>query len=112
MRALLRLLGLVLLIFGIYVLGKDIVFTSQVYPWWRSMAAEGSVVALMAGILMLVFFPRDVKNVGWVSIVIGIVLVFMSSRAILNPTSLWQFILSFSMMAGGYQMLMTGRSPL
>ncbi len=76
------------------------------------MAAEGSVVALMAGILMLVFFPSGTKNVGWISIVIGIVLVFLSSRAILNPTSLWQFILSFAMMAGGYQMLVTGRSPL
>jgi hypothetical protein len=112
MRTFLRLLGFGLLIFGIYFLGKDIVFTSHVYPWWRGIAAEGSILALMLGILMLIFFPSGMKNVGWISIVVGIVLVFLSSRAILNPTSLWQFVLSFSMIAGGYQMLLTGRWPL
>ena len=112
MSAFLRLVGLALLIYGIYFLGKDIVFTSQVYPWWRGIAAEGSVVALMGGVLALVFFPRGTKELGWISIVAGIILVFLSSRAILNPTSLWQFIVSFAMMAGGYKLMITGRWPL
>jgi hypothetical protein len=112
MRTFLRLLGFGLLIFGIYFLGKDIIFTSHFYPWWRGIAADGSILALMSGILMIIFFPKEIKNLGWISITIGIVLVFLSSRAILNPTSLWQFILSFSMIAGGYQLMITDQLPL
>jgi hypothetical protein len=113
MRFLLRVLGFGLLILGIYFLGRDIVFTTNVYPyWWRGIAADTSILALMAGILMLAFLPRGAKNLGWTPVIVGIILVFLSSRAILNPISLWQFFLSFSLMAGGYQLLITGRSPL
>jgi hypothetical protein len=113
MGFLLRLAGFGLMIFGIYVLGQNIVFTTNVSPyWWGGIAADASVLALMAGVLMLVFLPRGAKNLGWVPIIIGIVLVFLSSRAILNPTSLWQFLVSFAAMAGGYRLLVTGRLPL
>jgi hypothetical protein len=113
MRFLLRVLGFALVIWGIYFLGRDIVFTTNVYPyWWRGIAADASVLALMVGILMLVFLPRSEKNLGWILVTVGIVMVFLSSRVILNPTSLWQFFLSFAMIAGGYQLLTTGRLPL
>ncbi|MGK7952100.1 MAG: hypothetical protein AB4368_25775 [Xenococcaceae cyanobacterium] len=36
-------------------------------------------------------------------------LIFFSSRAILNPTSLWQFCLSLASFVGGYQLFTTGR---
>jgi hypothetical protein len=112
MSAFLRFIGLAALIYGIYFLGKDIVFTSHTYPWWKGIAAEGSIVALMGGILALVFFPKGTKEIGWISIAVGIVLVFISSRAILNPTSLWQFLVSFGMIAGGYKLMVTGQWPL
>ena len=88
-------------------------FTTNVSPyWWRGIAADASVLALMAGVLMLVFLPGDAKNLGWIPVTVGIVLVFLSSRAILNPVSLWQFFLSFALIAGGYRMLTSGRLPL
>jgi hypothetical protein len=113
MRFLLRVLGFGLLILGIYFLGRDIVFTTNVYPyWWRGIAADTSILSLMAGVLLLVFLPRDAKSLGWIPVIVGVILVFLSSRAILNPISLWQFFLSFLLMAGGYQLLITGRLPL
>ena len=113
MRLLLRVLGFGFLILGIYFLGRDIFFTTNPYPyWWRGIAADTSIISLMAGVLILVFSPRETKSLGWIPVVIGIILVFLSSRAILNPISLWQFFLSFVLIAGGYQLLITGRLPL
>jgi hypothetical protein len=112
MQAFLKLLGFGLLVWGIYFLGRDIIFTTNVYPyWWRGIAADLSVLSIMGGVLTLVFAPKGVKNMGWAGVILGIVLVFLSSRAVLNPTSLWDFFLAFCFIAGGYRMLLTGRSP-
>jgi hypothetical protein len=109
----LQLLGFCLLLLGVYLLGRSIIFTTNVSPyWWRGIAADASVLSLMAGVLMLFFLPRSEKNLGWIPVTIGIVLVFLSSRAILNPTSLWQFFVSFALLAGGYQLITTGRLPI
>ncbi len=108
-----KLIGFAVMLGGIYFLGQNIIFTTNAYPyWWRGVAADGSILALMAGILMVFFLPKDVRTIGWISIALGIALVFVSSRAILNPVSLWQFFLSFAMMTGGYKMMATGRIPL
>lgn len=47
---------------------------------------------------------------GWVAVAFGIVCVFASSRAILNPTSLWQFFVSLMTMGFGYKLLSRRRS--
>ncbi len=113
MSFLLKALGLGLLMGGIYVLAQDIIFTSHVNSgWWNGIAADGSVLALMGGVLLLVFLPRRDKHLGWILVTVGIVLVFLSSRAILNSVSLWQFLLSFTLIAGGYNLMRTGRLPL
>jgi hypothetical protein len=105
-----RLIGIILMGTGIYFLGNNIIFTTNVYPYfWRGIAADGSILALIAGVMMLVFLPAREKSWGWIPIIIGIVLVFFSSRAILNPTSLWQFLLSFAAMAVGYKLVSQGR---
>lgn len=110
MRFILKLIGLVLLLAGIYFLGQNIYFTTNVYPyWWRGIAADASILFLTSGIFMLFVLPRQGKALGWVALAIGILLVFFSSRAILNPTSLWQFCLSLACFTGGYQLLTTGR---
>jgi hypothetical protein len=105
-----RLIGIILIGTGIYFLGNNIIFTTNVYPYfWRGIAADGSILALIAGVMMLVFLPTRQKSWGWIPIIIGVVLVFFSSRAILNPTSLWQFLLSFAAMAVGYKLASQGR---
>ncbi len=108
-----RLLGFALILVGIYLLGQNLYFTTNVYPyWWRGIAADGSILFLTGGIVALFFLPSDMKGVGWISMLIGILLVFFSSRAILNPTSLWQFCVSVAAFFGGYQLITTGRLNL
>jgi hypothetical protein len=110
MRILSTLLGLGLMLLGIYFLGRNIFFTTQVSPyWWRGIAADASVLSLTGGIVGLFVLPRGSKFLGWLGVAIGILLVFVSSRAILSPTSLWQFFVAMISMVGGYQLLTTGR---
>jgi hypothetical protein len=105
MRFFSYILGLALILLGIYFLGKNIIFTTQAYPWWRGIAADLSVISLCIGVFALVFLPSSMKSLGWVAVAFGVVCVFASSRAILNPTSLWQFFLSLTAMGFGYKML-------
>jgi uncharacterized membrane protein YqhA len=110
MKFLLKLIGLVLLLAGVYFLGQNIYFTNNVYPyWWRGIAADFSILSLSLGILMLFVLPRQDKALGWVVLGFGVFLIFLSSRAILNPTSLWQFCLSMGSFVSGYQLFTTGR---
>ncbi len=111
MRFLVQLIGIALIILGIYFLGKNIFFTTNVSPYlWRGVAADASIFLLCAGIFTLIFAPLGtVKQFGWILIGLGILSIFFSSRAILNPTSLWQFCLALGSMSLGYRLLSTGR---
>ena len=113
MRLFARLLGLGLLLLGIYFLGQNIVFSNNIYPyWWRGVAADASILFLTGGVLMFFLLPRSNKDLAFISIAIGIVAIFLSSRAILHPTSLWQFVISLASFIGGYQLFTTGRLNL
>ena len=113
MRLFARLLGLGLLLLGVYFLGQNIYFTNNIYPyWWRGVAADTSILFLTAGVLMFFVLPRGIKSWAAIAIAIGIVAVFFSSKAILQPTSLWQFVLSLASFTGGYQLFTTGRLNL
>ncbi|WP_036486763.1 hypothetical protein [Myxosarcina sp. GI1] len=113
MRLLIRLTGLALLLLGIYYLGQNIYFSTNPYPyWWRGIAADASILFLTTGILMFFALPSRDKVLSGIAIAIGILLIFASSRAILNPTSLWQFVLSLASFIGGYQLFTTGRMSI
>ncbi|MEM9092760.1 MAG: hypothetical protein AAGC93_29035 [Cyanobacteria bacterium P01_F01_bin.53] len=111
MRLLVQLFGLALMLLGVYFLGKNIFFTTNVSPyWWRGLAADASIFLLCAGICLLVFMPLGaMKQLGWIFVGLGIFCIFVSSRAILNPTSLWQFFVATASMAFGYRFFATGR---
>lgn len=110
MRLLIRLIGLSLLFLGIYFLGQNIYFTTNISPYWlRGIAADISILCLTAGMLLLFVLPRGDKSLASIVIAIGIITVFISSKAILQPTSLWQFVLSLACFVGGYQLFTTGR---
>ena len=61
---------------------------------------------------MFFALPSRDKSLALIAIAIGIMLIFFSSRAILNPTSLWQFCLSLASFVGGSQLFTTGRLNL
>jgi len=94
-RLLIRLIGLILLFTGLYLFGKNIIFVSGYYSYFYGrLPATASVVATMTGVIALVFFRRETGNLGWIFLGIGIVLIFLSGGVILQPTSLWNFILN------------------
>jgi hypothetical protein len=101
-----KLIGLALLLVGIYFLGQNIIFTTHTSPyWWRDIPAGGSVIALLAGILILMFAGSSTRQTGWILIGLGIVLVFLSGGVVLKPTSLWTFFASFVSIIGGYRLI-------
>jgi hypothetical protein len=112
MRLLGKLIGLALVLSGIYFLGQNIIFTTQTSAyWWRDISAAGSVISLLAGVLMLLN-GREMKQMGWILIGLGIVLVFVSGGVILRPTSLWTLFLALVLLVGGYNLITTGRIDL
>ncbi len=105
-----RLLGILLLVVGIYFLGQNIIFTTHYSPYfWRDIPAAGSVLAIMGGVISLLFFRETVGNLGWILLIVGVVLVFLSGGIILKPTSLWNFFVAFVALAGGFQLITQGR---
>jgi hypothetical protein len=104
------ILGLVLIIVSVYFLGQNIIFTTHLYgSWWQKTSATASVLALLAGISSLTFWRRELGNIGWFFIAIGIILVFLNGAVILQPTSLWTFVVSMLAFASGYRLLTSGR---
>jgi len=113
MRFVTQLLGTLLILLGIYFLSKNIFFTTNISPYfWRGVAADLSILCLVAGTVWLAVLPAGTKSYGWIFIVTGIIFIFFSSRAILTPTSLWQFFISFGAIVSGYKMLVTGKLPI
>lgn len=108
-----RLIGLGLLLLGIYFLGQNIYFTTNPYPyWWRGIAADSSILCLTAGVLLFFALPSREKMLAFFCLLIGILLVFISSKAILKPTSLWQFVLSLFSFYAGSELFTKGRLRL
>jgi hypothetical protein len=109
-RLLIKLVGLCLLFTGLYFFGQNIIFASGYYSYfYRSLPATGSVLAIIAGVLTLIFYRRQTGSLGWIFLGVGIVLVFLSGGVILRPTSLWNFVIAFTAFAAGYKLLTEGR---
>ncbi len=105
-----KIFGLALILLSVYFLGQNIVFTTHYYyNWWQKIPAASSVLALMFGIGCLTFWRGALGNFGWIFIAVGIVLVFLSSGVILQPTSLWTFFVAMLAFAAGYQLITGGR---
>lgn len=110
MNLLLKVIGIALMIYGVYLLGQNIEFTTNINPyWWRGIRAKGSVLLLTGGVLMLFFVPGEGKYFGIAAIALGVILVFFSSNVILKPTTLWRFLGSLFCLIGGYKLVITGR---
>ncbi|WP_448563271.1 hypothetical protein [Trichothermofontia sp.] len=110
MRWISKLIGVALLLLGLYFLGKNIFFTTNVFPYfWRGLAADFSILSLTVGVVMVFTLPREQRSLGWIFVFLGILSVFASSRVLLRPTSLWQFFLAAAAMTVGFQLFDRGR---
>ncbi len=114
MKALAKLLGLCLMLFGIYYLGQNVVFDmpGRYYAYryaFRLVSAKTSVLLLAAGVMGLVFLPNRSKGWAWGAVIGAIVLVFASGSIWLQPTNLWQFLVALLAMVSGYRLMLTGK---
>jgi hypothetical protein len=109
-RLLVKVIGLLLLLAGIYYLGQNIIFTGRYSPYfWSTIPATGSVLAITGGVITLVFFRRVAGNLGWFLLALGIVLVFLSGGVFLKATTLWNLFIGIVALAVGYKFLTEGR---
>ncbi|MEI6426829.1 MAG: hypothetical protein WCO45_00365 [Pseudanabaena sp. ELA607] len=106
MKTLIQLLGVGLMVYGIYFLGQNIFFTTRVpyYYWYSGIAATGSAISMLLGMMTVAFAGNELKTIGWFLIGLGVALIFISGRIVLQPTSLWEFFLGFVCIIGGYKM--------
>jgi hypothetical protein len=113
-KSLTRLLGLFLLFIGIYFLAQNISIVSSCHSnscySWSNIAAVGSALAIMGGVLSLFVFQRKAYSLGWILLGVGAVLVYLSNGMILKPPGLLTFIVSFTALAYGCQFLKRGKT--
>ena len=58
MKFIYQLLGIAFMLIGVYFLGKNIIFTTQVYPYfWRGLSADVSIISLTIGLIALFVLP-------------------------------------------------------
>jgi hypothetical protein len=108
-----RIIGFALMILSLYFLGQNITFTSRIgLYWWVDISAAASVLSLMAGVLCILFGGRNFSQLGWILVGFAIILVFLCSKVILQPTSLWNFFLAMLSMLTGWNLMRTGRIGL
>ncbi|NJN73803.1 MAG: hypothetical protein HC799_13835 [Limnothrix sp. RL_2_0] len=114
MRLLGKILGISLVLLGIYFLGKNIIFTTggYSYSFWRGISADLAVMTLTGSVVSLFYLPEKYKSLGWILAGVSILLIFSGGRAVLAPTSLWQLFVSLISMASGFQLITTGRISL
>jgi hypothetical protein len=105
-----KFFGLCLMLGGLYFLGQNILFTTRfsVY-WWTHVSAAGSVLSLMTGVWLVVCGDRNSRNLGWLLMGLGAILVFLSGGVVLKPTSLWTFCVAFAGLVSGYRLMTVGR---
>ena len=109
-RLLIKIIGLGLLVVGIYFFAQNIIFVSSYHRYfYRQAPATISIFAIMSGIFSLLFFRRETGNLGWFFLAIGLVLVFLSGGVFFKPTSLWNLLVALGALVSGYQLLNTGK---
>ncbi|MFO7031751.1 hypothetical protein B9T07_17660 [Limnospira fusiformis CCALA 023] len=108
MKIITPLVGLALVLLGIYFLGQNIIVATRFsLNLFGSMSTAGSVLLMVSGLVALISFPRETGNLGWILLSLGIILVFLHARIILRPSSLLTFLLSISSILVGCNLLKT-----
>ncbi|AFY69674.1 hypothetical protein Pse7367_1382 [Thalassoporum mexicanum PCC 7367] len=105
-----KLLGLGLLIVGMYFLSRNIIFTiGYGQYWWVDLSAAFSVITAIIGVTCI-FFLKGLADFGWWLIGLSIIFVYFSSGVILRPTSLWTFLVAFACFMAGFKLLFLPKS--
>lgn len=108
----LRILGLLCILAGFYFIGQNIIFTTSRSPsFWMDVAANGAALVTLLGILTIIFGGSDTRSLGYGLLGVGALLIFLSGRVFLRPTSLFHFTAGFLAMAAGWYMFSSNQPP-
>lgn len=115
-NSLIRLLGVLLFMLGIYLFVRDISIVNECQSLfcyeWQNLAASGSVIACMGGVLSVFVFQRRTTTLGWLLLSLGVLLVYLSGGMLLKPIGMLTFIASFTAMAYGHQLMKRRRMAI
>ncbi|OYT72641.1 MAG: hypothetical protein CFK52_04285 [Chloracidobacterium sp. CP2_5A] len=110
------IVGIGCFIAGIYGIGGKVVLSTgggglyysrgSWHGWWYGIAAAGTVVLAVAGLLGLVLLRGQARWIGGALLALSGVLVAFSGRAILLPTTLFEFLVSAFLMAIGVKLFL------
>ena len=108
-NSLIRLLGILLFMLGIYLFVRDISLVGQCQSYfcseWQNLTASGSAIACMGGVLSVFVFQQRTTTLGWLLLGLGVLLVYLSGGMLLKPIAMLTFIASFAAMAYGHQLM-------
>ncbi len=106
-----RLIGFGLFLFGFWFLGQNIIFYSS-FNWFSftGLLSGASILLLLAGVCTLVFGNRATRNQGIVMLIFSIILIFLSGRVYITPTSLAEVFLGVAAMIIGGNLTLKGES--
>jgi len=101
-----KLLGIFLVVGGIYFLAQNIVF----YPYYyNNIWTTASVLSIICGTISLLFFHRETGNLSWILLGMGIVVFIFNGGVLFRPISLWNLLVSLAALATGYKLLTEGK---
>ncbi len=111
MRLLLLFLGLLSMLLGIYVLWQNLLATTNPEPyWWQGFAADFSILLLTLGLVKLILLPTNrLGYLGWVLVLVGLLLAWVSHFAILSTTTLVEFGTAVVALLVGYRLFAISR---
>ena len=105
-------IGMCLLGAGLYMLSKRVIVSSGFYSLWRigsfDLSSGTVIIPFIIGVIWLILKPQS-KVAKWVitlSIIFIIVTIIMSVRLHFVPTSLFEYILIFTLVAAGAGLLL------
>lgn len=99
------------MLIGLYYLGQNIFIVTNVTPyWWRGIAADLSILLLTLGLLKLLLLPlRSMNRLEWPFVVLGLICVGISGRALIAPQTLGLFVLTITLFGFGYRLFALSR---
>ncbi len=115
----LGLIGIGCFIAGIYGIGRKVVLSTgssgslfyssrwdSWHGWWYGIAAAGTTLLAVAGLLGIVFLRGQARWIGGALLALSGILVVFSGRAVLLPTTLFEFLVSAFLMAIGVKLFL------
>lgn len=100
-----KLVGLTLIILGIYSLSQNIIFATKIIDHTSYVAAIASIFTIMIASISLLFFTKQAGSFGLTLLATGAVMVFLSDGFLFQPNVIRSFCLTFIAFVMGFELI-------